>query len=194
MTVNIYKNEIYEVEDFLTPQEQEFYLSIIRNSTEKDWPDHLTANGRTTRESWENRLMLVVDTENPMHKNIRTKIENIFENFSRISSANLIHRYQKGEDKGEHRDDSGDINIQYGIVIYLNDNYMGGEIVYSDYNLSIKPKARSLLVHPGYLNHFVNPVESEETRYVLTAFVFKTNNQEVVIKKNLGMELGKIYD
>lgn len=138
--------------------------------------------------------MLVVDTENPMHKNIRTKIENIFENFSRISSANLIHRYQKGEDKGEHRDDSGDINIQYGIVIYLNDNYMGGEIVYSDYNLSIKPKARSLLVHPGYLNHFVNPVESEETRYVLTAFVFKTNNQEVVIKKNLGMELGKIYD
>jgi predicted 2-oxoglutarate/Fe(II)-dependent dioxygenase YbiX len=138
--------------------------------------------------------MVVPDTENPIAQNIRVKLESLFENFGRIMSANLIHRYQKGQGKVQHRDDSGDMDIRYGIVIYLNDDYWGGEIIYPDYNLSIKPKARSLILHPGYLNHFVDPVQSESSRYVITTFVCQTNSQEVVIKKNLGMELGKIYN
>jgi Rps23 Pro-64 3,4-dihydroxylase Tpa1-like proline 4-hydroxylase len=38
-------------------------------------------------------------------------------------------------------------------VYYINDDYEGGEIVFPDYNLNIKPKANSLIVFPGNENY-----------------------------------------
>lgn len=69
-----------------------------------------------------------------------------------------------------HTDDVGSSNIHYGIVIYLNDDYDGGEISYPDNNLIIKPGAGMAAIHRGNIPHGVNPVFNSP-RYIFTSFV-----------------------
>lgn len=38
-------------------------------------------------------------------------------------------------------------NTQYGVVVYINDNYEGGEIYYVNQNVIYKPKAGDLIIH-----------------------------------------------
>lgn len=66
------------------------------------------------------------------------------------------------------------IDTPHGMVLYLNDDYQGGEIYYPNLKIAIKPKAGSLVIHPGnvYYSHGVLPVTSG-TRYATTAFTKK---------------------
>lgn len=56
-------------------------------------------------------------------------------------------------------------------VIYLNDDYTGGEIHFPDHGLSIKPEKRSAYFFPGDLNykHGVKEITSG-SRYTIPAF------------------------
>lgn len=38
-------------------------------------------------------------------------------------------------------------------IYYINDDYVGGEIVFPDHNLKIKPKPNSLIIFPGNENY-----------------------------------------
>jgi hypothetical protein len=63
------------------------------------------------------------------------------------------------------------VDTPHGLVLYLNDDYEGGELYYPNLEITIKPEAGSLVIHPGnedYL-HGVSPVTSG-LRYVTTAF------------------------
>jgi predicted 2-oxoglutarate/Fe(II)-dependent dioxygenase YbiX len=72
---------------------------------------------------------------------------------------------------GAHRDNELDDSVLFGIVIYLNDNYEGGEIYYQDLDLKIKPKARSMVIHPAGIKHEVLNVKGNNTRYTFSVFV-----------------------
>lgn len=63
------------------------------------------------------------------------------------------------------------VDTPHGLVLYLNDDYEGGEIYYSKLGIAIKPEAGSLVIHPGTIeySHGVTPVVSG-TRYATTAF------------------------
>jgi hypothetical protein len=77
-----------------------------------------------------------------------------------------------------HSDDGPSLNkniaTPHGMVLYLNDDYEGGEIYYPDLKIAIKPKIGSLVIHPGTpdYSHGVLPVSSG-IRYSSTAFVKK---------------------
>jgi hypothetical protein len=81
-------------------------------------------------------------------------------NYSK-NSKNLIH------------DTPSNLFISHGYIIYLNDNYGGGEIVYTLKNISIKPKSGMLLVHPSTheYTHGVSRV-IEGDRYTVTGFAY----------------------
>lgn len=74
-----------------------------------------------------------------------------------------------------HRDDQQkDIKtVEIGSVAYLNDNFIGGEIVYPDLNFSYKPESGTLVLHRGSVVHGVSKLK-EGTRYMLTCFLFKS--------------------
>lgn len=74
-----------------------------------------------------------------------------------------------------HRDDQQkDIKVvDIGSVLYLNDNFSGGHIVYPDLNFSYKPEAKTLVLHRGHVVHGVSEV-TEGDRYMLTCFLFKS--------------------
>jgi hypothetical protein len=59
----------------------------------------------------------------------------------------------------------------YGSVLYLNDDYTGGETYYSNYDFQITPKAGRLAVHPGDKNHAhgVRKILGK-TRYTIASF------------------------
>jgi hypothetical protein len=72
-----------------------------------------------------------------------------------------------------HHDSGEDESISYGLVYYLNDDYVGGEIFYPELNLEIKPEANSLVIHPATLKyrHGVRDVVSGD-RYTTTMFAY----------------------
>jgi hypothetical protein len=85
-----------------------------------------------------------------------------------------------------HEDDTFDKLVKFGLVIYLNDNYTGGEIVYPTLKLKIKPKERSLIIHPANLPHSVEMVGGQSTRYILSTFV---SGESVRVKEEILYEL-----
>jgi len=61
-----------------------------------------------------------------------------------------LNRYDSGQAMGPHYDgQDGDSNLKYSFVTYLNDDYEGGEINFPNQNLTIKPKAGSLVMFPS---------------------------------------------
>ncbi len=57
------------------------------------------------------------------------------------------------------------------LLVYLNGDFEGGELVFPDYDLTIKPEAGDLLMFPSghQYRHWVTPVTSG-TRYYFSAF------------------------
>jgi hypothetical protein len=60
--------------------------------------------------------------------------------------------------------------ITWGGVMYLNDNYVGGEIHYPVYDFTYKPIPGSMVLHSGFTVHGVKKV-TEGTRYGLTSLI-----------------------
>lgn len=65
----------------------------------------------------------------------------------------------------------------YGFVLYLNDNFTGGELFYPNYNLTIKPKPKMLAVHTAGPDciHGVREIE-RGTRHTLIGFAGLTKS------------------
>ena len=89
-----------------------------------------------------------------------------------------LNRYDSGKGMGHHYDgQDGDSNLRYSFVVYLNDDYEGGEISFPNQNVTIKPKAGSLVMFPSqqpYI-HESKPVLSGVKYMYTTHWVNKTN-------------------
>lgn len=62
--------------------------------------------------------------------------------------------------------------IDFTALIYLNDNYSGGEICFPDQGIEIKPKAGSVIIWPAAEKHAVNKI-LEGHRYTVVCFLIK---------------------
>lgn len=81
-----------------------------------------------------------------------------FEDFD--YSKTHIARFSEGTGMHEHFDSSKPNDI--ATLIYINDNYSGGEIYFPEYDISIKPEAGDLLTFPDnpMFVHGVRPITS----------------------------------
>jgi len=89
-------------------------------------------------------------------------------------------RYDVGDHYDKHNDSEGIengvvkrlVNRDISILLYLNDDYEGGQIEFTQLQLTIKPKAGMLLAFPSYLEfeHKVHPVTSG-TRYTIVSWI-----------------------
>jgi len=81
-------------------------------------------------------------------------------------------RYSGGEQYGFHYDGGTDSKRSISVLIYLNDNYEGGEIEFPNFNLKIKPKAGTLILFPSNYayGHTAHPVTSG-TKYVIVTWL-----------------------
>jgi hypothetical protein len=80
---------------------------------------------------------------------------------------------KEGVELKSHTDQHTDPSIQYATILYLNDDYVDGELVFKKKNITLKPKPGSLIIFPGNdeFEHGVNFVGKGPIRYVLVGFI-----------------------
>lgn len=91
------------------------------------------------------------------------------------SHANYMHKgaYLHGHtDDRPSKEPVESLNsMTYVMGLFLNDDYEGGELVFEDYNISLKPKAGTLVFFPGfYTRHAVSEVTSGTRINILSHF------------------------
>jgi pyruvate formate-lyase activating enzyme-like uncharacterized protein len=166
---------IYYIDDFLSKEEIDVMMSECLDESgwsigEGEWESNIkqcTASAKL-RQEINNRLESIINNDQE-ESNSTTLVSRL-----RVSTGN-------GSDwaLGVHADnheygDGRSVNVTKGYIIYFNENFEGGETVYLNKNIKLKPKAGRMLVHSAYKDytHAVNHVLSG-TRYFITGFVFK---------------------
>lgn len=88
-----------------------------------------------------------------------------------VMDSFALLRYTEGQFFVEHSDGSDKLGRALSIVIYLNDDYEGGEIYFRNQNLTIKPRAKSMVMFPSTDDflHEAKPVISG-TKYAIVSF------------------------
>lgn len=131
---------------------------------------------------------------------VQQEIEFYFGRSLETNSAG-IRRWDVGEYQPLHadgEDPEGHPNeafiVDYGAVIYLNDNYEGGEIYFPDHNLDFKPKSGTLVFFPSN-NMYVHGVREIKsgTRYTCPSFWIPTKYrvfQQEIIKQHIAKKDG----
>lgn len=179
MKINTISDEIYEIENFLSKDENDQIMNLINNLTEENWN---TANNNFEI-NWESKLVKINDSH--IFEIITNKVSDLFISKQNMEPINKIQRFRHGEGMTLHSDNNyAESKIKYGIVIYFNDNYSGGEINYPELNITIKPKESSLIIHHSNVKHRVNVVNGN-TRYFTTTFVRGTDKIPAILNPNI---------
>ena len=166
--INLYNEEVYEIIDFLEEQEKTELLNFIQRNTESDWD-------KVKNENWKGKMLEADAYVIKTMKSIFLKIKNIFSNYDRINEVYSVQRFKPNMTMDKHKDADYSKNLKFGLVLYINDEYEGGEIFYPTLNLKIKPKSGALVIHPGDLDHEVLEVKNSN-RYMITTFVYGANS------------------
>ena len=83
-----------------------------------------------------------------------------------------ILKYEEGGEFDLHSDDGGGTFRRVSTVYYINDDYVGGEISFPDFNIKIKPEAGDFLIFPSSFayKHKVFPI-IKGTRYSIASWI-----------------------
>jgi CDGSH-type Zn-finger protein/predicted 2-oxoglutarate/Fe(II)-dependent dioxygenase YbiX len=86
-----------------------------------------------------------------------------------------IMKYEIGEEFPPHQDTSVycPIESDWGLVLYINDDFEGGELYYPEKNITYRPQSGDLVIHGATeeFAHGTTPI-TKGTKYVATSFAF----------------------
>lgn len=189
---------IYLFNDFISKKEIDEIIEQCELATEEEWSTYyfeglkhfamlkfktedvetLVQEGRLEiTEKWKDKNLKL---EN---ESIRQKLNDQVHNIFRLNDSltfngfGVIQRQYEGAELTIHVDNHTDPSLDWAVIVYLNDNYSNGELIFPDRKIEIKPKSGSMLMfptHEGY-RHGVKPPGPGPKRYVLPSFVGKTD-------------------
>lgn len=171
MLVTKHHDEVYTISDFLSSEEIEQLMDIVNNIPTDFFSWTLLSDTEDLHDFWAGKIYRVGDIE--ILQNILSRV---YDSFSLCASTtingiiDLQRTLPSDKPMDVHTDKEGYGYIKYGVVIYINDNYDGGEIDYPALGITIKPTAGMAAIHNGDTEHGVLPV-SGGPRYILTTFV-----------------------
>lgn len=84
-----------------------------------------------------------------------------------------MREYRAGSVMFPHEDGGVDIIPSYTGLLYFNEDFEGGELKFTDLDISVKPSKASLLIFPSNTNHEVTLVTGGN-RYATSAYLYKT--------------------
>jgi hypothetical protein len=187
-------SEVWEVKNFLSSADIELIFAFVETLTEEDWLGHYMDHLRDKAEAEfgtrdietlqkEGKMEITFDwaDKNIMFPNsevigrVNQGINNIiaYDPNLYFTGAGTIQRQYEGSDLKVHVDNHVDPHVAYAAVVYLNDDYTYGEVIFPEQGLELKPKPGSMLMfssgetHP----HGVNPPGPGPLRYVLPCFI-----------------------
>ena len=79
-----------------------------------------------------------------------------------------LYKYFEDAHMGPHVDfnDENDY-LAYTIVVYLNDNYEGGELYFNDFDIKVKPQAGSIMMYPSFAPYTHESLKIQKGRKML---------------------------
>jgi hypothetical protein len=193
-----YNNDIIIINNFISEKELKILSQYQKKENVKENPGELSS------EFFEDKLIVLpnhesligLDINSQEYKNNLECVECVYGVYTKI--AQLLPQLYSGEIEltqirsiirsyGDgmpvhHDDDPYRLNVttRYGFVLYLNDDYTGGEIYYPKLNIEYKPKVGDLVIHPGSeeYSHGVRDIVSGE-RYNITLFAHTQNESSL---------------
>lgn len=186
--------EVWLVKNLITPEDIKPVFDFIDGLSQEDWLTHYTEHLRDRAErefgtrdiealnkegkfeitfDWADKTVRVDDLAvlgkiNATINKIISYDPNLY-----FDGLGTIQRQYEGSDLKVHVDNHVDPYVAYAAVVYLNDDYVYGEVIFPEQGLELKPKAGSMLLfssadtHP----HGVNPPGAGPYRYVFPCFI-----------------------
>jgi autonomous glycyl radical cofactor GrcA len=169
-------DNIVEVSDFLTPEEQEKLRNFAVNNTVWDITESKkNENGTVIYDAdyWADRVATYASLQKvdptilpliqDMQQRLKVKVDKFF-NVNVRATGPAVVKWPVGTHQTPHADkelhegpDAGKPNAfpYYDIasIFYFNDDYEGGELYFPAQNVKIKPKAGSAYFFPGDMNY-----------------------------------------
>lgn len=184
--VRVYHDFLSQEEcDLLTKWFKEFNYSELPHHAFKFWDQRLmTPSLTTTYEGFENSFSDIIELNDILQKRIKDVLNDYQKADWNTSPFNYIKMWKDSNpmktDYGNNLEmfyhiDNQDHMVQtifWGTVIYPNDDYLGGELVYPQYNFQYKPKAGTMVMHEGYTRHGVKKVISGD-RFCIPSLITK---------------------
>ena len=185
---------VFAVRNFLSALETQQVLTEAKSYTEEQWRFRYMSEmrrsclekfGRDDIEALVDEGLLEV-TWNFADKNVGYENEILREKFRiraqeifdivggvQLNGFLVVHRQYEGADLKAHYDQYSDKLIEYAAILYINDDYTGGELFFSKLGLQIRPEPGTLMIFPGTeeFEHGVHPVGPGPVRYNLPTFV-----------------------
>lgn len=168
------------VENIVTQEEINYILDIVKQI--EPWE-------QGGSDFWSNRSLNGITLYNNNNKElgillyeIRNRIQDCIKYFYQEQEVypDLLQvvRWFPGMEQPPHSDDMMDSqggerfhHRHYGAIIYLNDDYQGGETYYPQYDIFVKPKSGMLALHPGDTNHYHGVTKViGQMRYTIASF------------------------
>ena len=180
---------IYEIKNFIDKDTIDFLLSKINVKDNEGW--HTESLGNNVFFSYDEDFVSCVNK-------INNSIVECFKNIYDSTGIQNIRRLKSGEFMNAHFDSGmppkntnpreddfteyGAGNyIVFGIVLYLNDEFKGGETFYRDIDLKIKPTVGSLIIHKSNILHEVLEIKDGE-RYSISSFIKGNEDTSFIFK------------
>jgi Rps23 Pro-64 3,4-dihydroxylase Tpa1-like proline 4-hydroxylase len=167
-TVGDSSNNIKVISNFLSDAQIAYLMQSLPKAKTISFPSQKDNNHEAV--NWMHSYMGILDLFKVID---RVKDEVIkaygFDNVKPKKQTIDVVRWDPGSKLSLHADDLGYITDNHiATLIYLNDDYEGGELVFETHGITIKPKVGDLLIFPGNLNypHEVKEVVSG-TRYTV---------------------------
>lgn len=193
--------EVWLVEDFVSPEEIQQVFDYVATIKEEDWIEHYMEHLRERAErehgtrdieklneegkfeitfDWADKTIplrdfKIIETINAGIRKVIAYDPNLY-----FEGSGTLQRQYEGSDLKVHVDNHVDPYVAYAAVIYLNDDYNYGEVIFPEQGLELKPKPGSMLffssaeTHP----HGVNPPGPGPLRYVIPCFIKQTELPE----------------
>jgi hypothetical protein len=186
---------IFVVKNFLTPSELTEIKTYIDGLSQEDWSKSYTESlyafiedqyGVKTMEEaqalgheiriddyWVDKNAIFANPE--ISSGINTRLLNIFSQFPELELQGVgsIQRQYEGIELSYHVDSESKPNVAFACVLYVNDDFIDGELHFPKIDVMYKPEKGALIVFPSSDQYFhgVVPVGAGPTRYALPAFV-----------------------
>lgn len=164
-------NNIKVIPNFLSADEIEYVISHVgKEKIQKvSFISQKDEHGNAT--SWMHSYQGVVDRDN-IFERVLTEVKKAYgyDNIVKKDTDRLtITRWDQGTKLTLHVDDLGYVTDNHlPTLIYLNDDYEGGELSFPTHSITIKPKVGDLIIFPGNM-HYAHEVKEvlSGTRYTL---------------------------
>lgn len=202
---------IFLIEGFLLDSELELLLKTATEATDEEWTYHymegvrelarlkfgedadldtLVEEGKyEITQNWQDKNLKIIHL--PIIKTLDDRGQEIF-NFRddlRFNGCGTIQRQYSGVPLLAHVDNHTDPSLEYAAVIYLNDDYVDGEVFFTHQGIQLRPKPGSILLFPtgDEFLHGVHAPGDGPIRYIIPSFIsrkefynkLRENNYEI---------------